>query len=248
MYKRTEAVVLNTQRFSEADLIVTYITKEFGILKTLAKSPRKIKSRFGSSLEPLTVARIAFFGKEQKSLPRLIQSDIIRTNQALRDNIDIFMAISDCVRLILYLFPERHREDALYHTFTDALEQFHNDNEIGKLSLAFKIKVLHLSGHAPALAVCGRCNSNTNRFYPSEGCLICPRCASAEDIYIEVPEEVKALYRFICSSSLHLIKRLKVQDEIWNKLEELIDAHLNYNIREGSEQWQKNHIMKTSLA
>ena len=54
MLQRTEGIVLKTNPFGEADLIVTYLTRDYGILKTFAKSPRKIKSRFGSSLEPLT--------------------------------------------------------------------------------------------------------------------------------------------------------------------------------------------------
>jgi DNA repair protein RecO (recombination protein O) len=47
MLHRTEGIVLKTTPFGEADLIVTYLTRDCGILKTFAKSPRKIKSRFG---------------------------------------------------------------------------------------------------------------------------------------------------------------------------------------------------------
>jgi len=63
MLKRTEGIVLKTNPFGEADLIVTCLSKDYGILKTFAKSPRKIKSRFGSSLEPLTHSKISFWGK-----------------------------------------------------------------------------------------------------------------------------------------------------------------------------------------
>jgi len=61
MLQKTEGLVLKTSLFGEADLIVTYLTKDCGILKTFAKSPRKIKSKFGSSLEPLTYSKIAFW-------------------------------------------------------------------------------------------------------------------------------------------------------------------------------------------
>ncbi len=45
MLQRTEGIVLKTDLFAEADLIVTYITKDCGIVKTFAKSPRKIKEQ-----------------------------------------------------------------------------------------------------------------------------------------------------------------------------------------------------------
>ena len=47
MLQRTEGIVLRTTPYGEADLIVTYLTKDHGIIKVFAKSPRKIKSRFG---------------------------------------------------------------------------------------------------------------------------------------------------------------------------------------------------------
>ena len=64
MLKRTEGIVLRTFPFGEADLIVTHLTPDLGIIKSFAKSSRKTRSRFGSSLEPLTRSRISLFGKE----------------------------------------------------------------------------------------------------------------------------------------------------------------------------------------
>ena len=78
MLQRTEGIVLRTFPFGEADLIVTYLTPDFGLIKLFAKSPRKFKSRFGSSLEPLTHSKISFWGKEDAPLPKLTQSDIMQ--------------------------------------------------------------------------------------------------------------------------------------------------------------------------
>ena len=50
MLHRTEGIVLKNFPYGEADLFVTYLTPDMGIIKTFAKSPRKTKSRFGSSL------------------------------------------------------------------------------------------------------------------------------------------------------------------------------------------------------
>jgi DNA repair protein RecO (recombination protein O) len=101
MLRRTEGIVLRTFPFGEADLIVTYLTPEFGILKLFAKSPRKIKSRFGSSLEPLTCSKISFWGKEDAALPKLTQSDIIHPFHSIRNNLHCFLKVSE----ILELYP-----------------------------------------------------------------------------------------------------------------------------------------------
>ena len=227
MYKRTEAVVLNTQRFSEADLIVTHLTKDFGLLKTFAKSPRKIKSRFGSSLEPLTIARIAFIGKEQRTLPRLIQSDIVRTNQSLREDMTLFLDLGECIRLILQLFPERYPEGALYRVFINTLEALAEGLPKEKLLLALKSRILSMAGHAPDVTRCVRCGGPSKRFYPAEGGLLCPRCPDREGPFIEIDERLKGLYNFILRAEPHHILRIKVPPQVWAELEELITTHIN---------------------
>ena len=51
---KTEAVVLRSLRFSEADRILHLYTRERGRVGAIAKGVRKITSRFGARLEPLS--------------------------------------------------------------------------------------------------------------------------------------------------------------------------------------------------
>ena len=116
MLKRTEGIVLKTIPFGEADLIVTYLTYDFGLIKAFAKSPRKIKSRFGSSLEPLTYSKISFWGKEDANLPRLTQSDIILPFKSIRERLDCFLKASEIIELTVNTLPE-HEANKKYSRF-----------------------------------------------------------------------------------------------------------------------------------
>ena len=51
---KTEAVVLRSLRFSEADRILHVYTRERGRIGAIAKGVRKTKTRFGARLEPLS--------------------------------------------------------------------------------------------------------------------------------------------------------------------------------------------------
>ena len=106
MLRRTEGIVLRTVPFGEADLIVTFLTPDYGSMKVFAKSPRKIRSRFGSSLEPLTCSVISFWGKEDAPLPRLTQSDILHSFQTLREEFSSFLKLSEILELILSFLPK----------------------------------------------------------------------------------------------------------------------------------------------
>ncbi|MEW6419371.1 MAG: DNA repair protein RecO [Nitrospirota bacterium] len=128
MLHRTEGIVLRTFPFGEADLIVTYLTPDLGRLKLFAKSPRKIKSRFGSSLEPLTHSRISFWGKEDANLPRLTQSDIIRPFQSLRDNLHCFLKVQEIIELTLSFLPERDINKKAYYLLLKTLHDIENNS------------------------------------------------------------------------------------------------------------------------
>src|SRR5581483_3901299 len=73
----SEAVVLRTWPVHEADLIVSFFTRDHGKLRGVAKSALKSRKRFGGALEPMTVARAWFAEKPKQDLVRLDQLEIV---------------------------------------------------------------------------------------------------------------------------------------------------------------------------
>ena len=49
----TEAFVLRTYKLAEADKIVLCLTREAGLVRGVARGARRLKSRYGASLEPI---------------------------------------------------------------------------------------------------------------------------------------------------------------------------------------------------
>ena len=75
----SEAVVLRTWPVHEADLIVSFFTREYGRVRGVAKSALKSRKRFGGALEPMTVARAWFAERPRQELARLDQLEILRS-------------------------------------------------------------------------------------------------------------------------------------------------------------------------
>ncbi|MBF0557190.1 MAG: DNA repair protein RecO [Nitrospirae bacterium] len=184
MLKRTHGIVLKSSIFGEADLIVTYLTPHFGLLSAFAKSPRKIKSRFGSSLEPLTYSRISFFGKEEAALPRLTQSDIIKPFHSLRNDFNCLLKVSEILELCLNFLPKREPAPDIFRLLLHMMTTLESDADNKLLYLYYKMRFLHTIGYLPGLSVCGKCGSGAlkNRenesvhFYITHGSVICNRC------------------------------------------------------------------------
>jgi len=230
MLKRTEGIVLRTIPFGEADLIVTYLTPDFGIIKLFAKSPRKIKSRFGSSLEPLTHSRIAFWGKEDASLPRLTQSDILRPFQSIRDSLDCFLKVAQLIELTLSFMPERDANTKVFALLFNTLTEIEAAGFAVKnlLEHHFRIKLLDLVGFAPKLDACGRCGSKGDTFYISQGSLLCVLCARGMDAPIRLSPAVLRLYSDLLTWDTTKIRRIKPSDRLMSELSGILTMHITY--------------------
>src|SRR5512134_1946297 len=76
----TEGLVLRSYNLAEADRIVVFFTREHGIVRGVAKGARRLKSRFGSTLEPFSTIQLEFFQKEERELVSIQQVDLLRSS------------------------------------------------------------------------------------------------------------------------------------------------------------------------
>lgn len=228
MLQRTEGIVLKTNPFGEADLIVTHITKDCGIVKTFAKSPRKIKSGFGSSLEPLTYSKIAFWGREDSSLPRLVQSDIVYPFHSLRSSFNCFLKVSEIFELTINFVPERDTSNKVYSLLLDTLLSMEADGHAGLIMLFYKLKLLEIAGYLPGLNVCGRCGRKGNVFYLSHGTVLCGRCSQDCNSSRSLSPAVISLCINLLGWDMNKLSRIKPAERIVQELTALIDEHVKY--------------------
>jgi len=228
---RTEGIVLRSRPLGEADLIVEYLTRDFGIQSAFAKSPRKIKSRFGGSLEPFTLARISLLGKEEARLPRLTQSDIIRPFQGLREDLKCFLLLSELAELTLKLLPERAPEGEAFRLMLWALEQLEAGRECAEpfIPLVFKIRLLSIAGYAPALKGCVKCRKPSTRYFPLDGALICEACKKGTG-FMELSPPMLKLYEGLSLWPLEKVMRIKPSDRLLLELKNFIEAHIKDGI------------------
>jgi DNA repair protein RecO (recombination protein O) len=260
MLRRTEGIVLRTVLFGEADLIVTYLTPDIGLLKVFAKSPRKIKSRFGSSLEPLTHAKISFWGKEDSQLPRLTQSDIIHPFQSLRDDLSCFLKVSEIIEITMCFVPEREVNRSVYSLLMDTLHAIENNPSflkkgtgeeashikkgiVGKnlVISSYKVKFLNLAGFSPKLDACGRCGKHGYNFYLSQGAILCESCADDAGSPIKLSAALARFYHDLLTWDTAMIQRIKPSDKILTELLFLINTHIKYILSKSLKTETFNH-------
>jgi DNA repair protein RecO (recombination protein O) len=214
MLQRAEGIVLKTTPFGEADLIVTYLTESHGIIKTFAKSPRKTKSRFGSSLEPLTYSKIAFWGKEDAALPRLTQSDIIHSFSSLRNSLKCFLPAAEMIELTLSFLAERDANGKVYALLMNTLRALEADCSARLLPVYYKLKLLSIVGYLPGLTGCGKCGKAGNEFYLSHGTVLCGGCSRENGSSFRISPGMMRLYGHLLDWSISKLNRIKPSEAL----------------------------------
>ena len=63
----------------EADKIVVCLSRSSGLIRGVAKNCRKLKNRFGASLEPFTLITLTYFEEENQELVSFSQTEILRS-------------------------------------------------------------------------------------------------------------------------------------------------------------------------
>lgn len=238
MQTRTEGIVLKSMEYGEADVIVTYLTMDMGIKKAFAKSARKIKSRFGGSLEPLTHSRISLMGKEDATLPRLTQSDIIRPFQELREDYACFVRVCSMVELTCGLLPEGAENRPAFEFLLTMMERLAGGCS-SLDTLIYRVRFLKMKGYAPRLESCSRCGADSAWFYPCQGSVVCEACAMMPSVVLPqdrrmrlpVSQGAARLYEAIVGWNLEKTARLKASPAMLEEISAIVEAHSEHLLK-----------------
>jgi len=162
----SEAVVLRTWPVHEADLIVSFFTRDYGRVKGVAKSALKSRKRFGGALEPMTLARAWFAEKPLQELVRLDQLEIVRSPLSAPVDHARAAVLSFYAEVLDEALPEHDPQDAVFRLLVSTLEQtsavqpapLHTETVQPWMALTyFSLWMTRLMGLLPDIAHCMAC-------------------------------------------------------------------------------------------
>src|ERR1700739_1941496 len=102
--RETEAIILKTFPLGEADRLVSFLGRSSGRVRGVAGGARRIKNRYGSTLEILSHVQIWYVEKETRDLVRIQQCELLESfNKAQSDyGLSVGLAVvSEISELIL---------------------------------------------------------------------------------------------------------------------------------------------------
>jgi DNA repair protein RecO (recombination protein O) len=162
---KTEAIVLRSMRFSEADRILHLYTAHRGRIGAIAKGVRKTKSRFGGRLEPLSHVELMLHegGGELQTITGV---ELLRSHHAAREDTYRLNVGMIGAEAMLRLFGEPEANERAFGAlarFLDLLDELPaaaTRPALEPLGLSFQLKLLWLAGYLPHLTSCVECGSD----------------------------------------------------------------------------------------
>lgn len=178
MPKQSEALILRTYPFHEADLLVTFFTRSEGKVRGVAKAAKRSRKRFGGALEPLTHVIAHWEDKEKQELARLDSCDIISSPLTAEVSYPRLVALSYVAEVIDQLLPDREPSDEIFRLTLAVVRQVKPDSIWMPLTY-FDLWIVRLIGLLPELNECVVCgdtlNGNRAWFHPLADGLLCIR-------------------------------------------------------------------------
>ena len=176
---KTEAVVLRSIRYGEADRILHLYTPTRGRVSAIAKGVRKTRSRFGGRLEPFFHLRLVLH-EGRSDLLTVTSAETVSPHARLREGGPTLDAAARACDAVNRLFGEAEPSEPVWFLLVNELGLLERDpRHAGHANqLAFRLKLLVAAGFAPQLSACAACGEPEHLvgFSGAAGGVVCASC------------------------------------------------------------------------
>ncbi|MDD5354326.1 MAG: DNA repair protein RecO, partial [bacterium] len=237
-FTKTEAIVLRTKELREADSLITLYTRDWGKVQVVAKGLRKVKARYGASLEMFTHNRVMLFSKTDKDMARLTGCQVMHPFYSLRESYFKYGMASYLLELVDKFSEYREANQDIFNllgksfSLMDAGVLQTRENYLSLWNW-FVLKILDYSGYKISLESCIQCKEKPGLNKPVvfsliDGGITCRACLKSSDYLFELNTEIWAKLRLLQKSTLPQLMDLDLTVETKLAIKILLEKYLQF--------------------
>lgn len=181
--RESEALILRSYPFREADLIVSFFTRDRGKLRGVANGVRRPKNKFGVALERMAHARVFYLQKENAELVILQRAELVGPANLWKAGYPASVMLDVIAETSDQILPENEPQDAFFRLLTLVVGEFHHgiaadESTTGvppwahRALVYFLLWSARLGGWLPPL---DRCIESDKPFGPDEAAFFSPQ-------------------------------------------------------------------------
>ena len=213
--RETEAIILRTLPFNEADKIVSFLSRGEGRTRGIAPNARRSIKRFGATLELMSHVRMRYQEHSARDLVRLESCELLDSFFAILSRYEVAVASSYIAEICEQLLPEREANDPFFRLVLLVMSEIRRTGDIWRPLTYFDLWAVKLAGFLPPLNECIGCGEalptgQSAWFRPHWDGLLCKSCRGQDAWTLSA--ESRALAQTMLGATL-----IAVPDEGWSK-------------------------------
>jgi DNA repair protein RecO (recombination protein O) len=178
--RETEAIILKTFPLGEADRLVSFLGRSCGRMRGVAGGARRLKNRYGSTLEVLSHVQIWYVEKETRDLVRIQQCDLLESFHKAQSDYGLSTGLAVVSEVSELVLPEHEAAESMFRLILLTVREIER-RSTWELPLSyFAFWTVRLGGWLPRFDRCSSCDSSfgADAAYhaPWEAGLRCERC------------------------------------------------------------------------
>ena len=152
--RMSESFILQTYPFREADLIVSFFTRDQGKMRGVARRARRPKNSFGSGLERLSHATVSYYQKENRELVNLNSCELVHSQFALASGYESSVALDYLAEVSEQLLPPHEANERHFRLLAAVLDFLRQGGNAWTAVTYFALWAVRLAGFLPDVRMC----------------------------------------------------------------------------------------------
>ncbi len=178
--RETEAIILKTFPLGEADRLVSFLGLSSGRVRGVAAGARRLKNRYGSTLEVLSHVQIWYVEKETRELVRIQQAELLESFHKAQSDYGLSTGLAVLSEVSELILPEHEVSEPMFRLILLAAREVERTGDWTLALSYFAFWTVRLGGWLPRFDRCAACGTpfgSKPAFYDAhQSGLFCEKC------------------------------------------------------------------------
>ncbi len=236
LHIKTKGIVLREVNYKEADKILTVLTEE-GKMTVKARGCRRKNSPLAAAAQLLTYSEMTLF--EYRDYLQMNEAESLEQFWGCKNDVELLALGSYFAEVTEAVAEEGHGDEGLLPLLLNSLYALGNLKKDPRLVKAvFELRLLVLSGYAPALdgcCICGKEEPEDGRLVLSDGILRCAACREEGETGIALPisPETRKVMEYVSECPPKRIFSFAADEKTLVEMGQLCEAYLMTQLEQG---------------
>jgi DNA repair protein RecO (recombination protein O) len=157
--RETEAIILKTFPLGEADRLVSFLGRSSGRVRGVASGARRLKNRYGSTLEVLSHVQLWYVEKETRDLVRIQQAELLESFHKAQSDYGLSTGLAVISEVSELVLPEHEVSEPMFRLILMAVREIERTGDWALPLSYFAFWTVRLGGWLPRFDRCAGCDS-----------------------------------------------------------------------------------------